>query len=156
MPRISDTPYEERTDDERLESNWKKARKLFERDDYSASIIRAATASEIAANIYIRHFLISEHKLPPQYVDSLLISANGLDGKFNRLIKPAAQHRKTWEKLKSIQKLITTLHEHRNAIAHAGYFKNKDDAKESLSSSLAIIQALAPNESAKLILPFDK
>lgn len=155
MAKLSDIPYEERTDNQRLESNWRKARGLFKRGDYSASILRAATSAEIAANIYVRHFLISEHNLPASYVDSLLFSANGLDGKFKRLIRPAAEHRETWGQLKSVQKQIESLNEHRNRVAHAGYFKDKDEAKEAFASSLAIIQALAPNESAKLKLPYE-
>jgi len=152
--KLSDIPYDERTDDQKLESNWKKARGLYKREDWSASIIRAATSAEIAANIYVRHFLLTEHNLPAAYVDALLFSANGLDGKFKRLIRPAAEHRGTWAKLKPLQKKIKALHEHRNRIAHAGKFKDEHDAQEAFENSLAIIQALAPNESKKLVLPF--
>lgn len=154
MAKFSDIPYEERTDDQRLESNWKKAQGLFKRGDYSASILRAATSAEIAANIYVRHFLITEHNLPASYVDALLFSANGLDGKFKRLIRPAAEHRQTWRALKQIQRQIESLHEHRNGIAHAGHFKNIDEAKDALASGLEIIHALSPIESAKLKLPY--
>ena len=155
MAKLSEIPYEERTDDQRLESNWQKARGLFKRGDYSASILRAATSAEIAANIYVRHFLITEYNLPVPYVDALLYSANGLDGKFKRLIRPAAEHRRTWGTIKKVQKQIESLHEHRNSIAHAGYFKDEDEAKEALASSLAIVQALAANESVKLKLPYE-
>lgn len=154
MEKLSQIPYVERTDDQRLESNWKKACGLFKRGDYSASILRAATSAEIAANIYVRHFLITEHNLPSTYVDALLFSANGLDGKFKRLIRPAAEYRQTWRELRKIQKQIESLHEHRNGIAHAGFFKDEDEAKDAFESSLTIIQALAPNESIKLKLPF--
>lgn len=153
--KLSDIPYDERTDDQRLESNWRKARVLFKRNDYSAAIMRAATSAEIAANIYIRHFLSTEHGLPSSYVDALLISANGLDGKFKRLIRPAAEYRGNWGALKSLQKKIEVLHEHRNSIAHAGYFKDKDEAKVVFDSAINIIQALAPGESQKLKLPYE-
>jgi hypothetical protein len=153
---LSEIPYDERTDDQRLESNWRKARGLFKRGDYSASVIRAATSAEIAANIYVRHFLRTEYELPAQYVDALLFSANGLDGKFKRLIRPAAEHRGTWGKLKPLQKKITSLHEHRNSIAHSGYFKNEDEAMEALENGLEIIHALAPKESKKLALPKER
>lgn len=153
-PKASKTPYEERPDDQRLESNWKKACGLYARNDHSAAVLRAATSAEIAANIYIRHFLMTDHNLPAKYVDALLISANGLDGKFRRLIKPAAEVRGTWRTLKSLQKRIDALHEHRNSVAHAGYFKNAADAEESFENSLEIIRVLAPNESQKLELPY--
>lgn len=154
-PEIAKIPYDERTDDQKLKSNWTKARKQFERKDWSACVLRAATTAEIAANIYIRQFLLIEHPLPSKFVDALLLSANGLDGKFKRLIKPAAEHRGTWSHLKSLQKKIESLHEHRNSIAHAGKFKNKSEAKAAFEHSLAIIQALAPNESDRLELPYD-
>lgn len=118
--------------------------------------MRAATSAEIAANIYLRHFLSTDHNLPTSYVDALLISANGLDGKFKRLIRPAAEYRHTWSTLKSLQKKIEALHNHRNSIAHAGYFKNEDEAKLALKDALSIITALAANESSKLKLPFER
>lgn len=149
------TPYKERSDDEKLESNWRKARNLFNRKDYSAAVIRAATSAEIAANIYVRKFLLIEFALPPTFVDALLFSANGLDGKFKRLIRPAAEHQGTWKKLKSLQKRIEDLHEHRNSIAHAGYFKDKSDAREAFESALVIIQALTPDEALKLEPPHE-
>ncbi|KKL01486.1 hypothetical protein EIK76_01010 [Rheinheimera mesophila] len=152
---ITKIPYDERTDDQKLESNWKKAKRQFEREDWSACVIRAATSAEIAANIYIRHFLQVEHDLPPNFVDALLMSANGLDGKFKRLIKPAAEHLGTWPTLKTLQKKIESLNNHRNGVAHAGKFKSKKDTKVVLEQSLAIIAALAPNEAPKLSLPFE-
>jgi hypothetical protein len=152
--KIAVIPYDERTDDQRLESNWGKAQRLFERGDWSACVMRAATSAEIAANIYIRQFLLIDHPLPPAFVNALLLGANGLDGKFKRLIRPAAEHRGTWGKLKSLQKKIESLNEHRNSVAHAGNFKSEKDSKDVFELSLSIIQALAPNESLKLALPF--
>jgi hypothetical protein len=148
-------PYTERRDDEKLESNWKKARGLFGRKDYSAAIMRAATSAEIAANIYVRRFLLDEFNLPEDFVDALLYSANGLDGKFKRLIKPAAECRGTWKDLKSLQRTIVALHDHRNSIAHAGYFKDKSEAKQAFENALEIIQKLCPNEAAKLKPPHE-
>ncbi len=153
--KIAKVPYDERTDDQRLESNWIKARMQFNREDWSASVVRAATSAEIAANIYIRQFLCAEYALPPKFVDALLLGANGLDGKFKRLVKPAAQHRGTWGELKSLQKRIASLNNHRNGVAHSGKFKSKKDAKGAFEHSLAIIKALAPHESSKLALPHE-
>lgn len=153
--RIKKIPYEERTDDQKLESNWLKARGQFDRKDWSACVVRVATAAEISANIYIRHFLLTDHSLPPKFVDALLLGANGLDGKFKRLIKPAAEHRGTWNEIKSLQKRIESVNDHRNGVAHAGRFKNKKDAKVAFEHSLAIIGVLAPQESSKLALPYE-
>lgn len=151
----SKIPYDERSDDQKLESNWNKARKQFDRKDWSASILRVATAAEIAANIYIRNFLIVEYGLPASFVDSLMISANGLDGKFNRLIRPVAMHKETWKELSPIHKKIKALHDHRNGVAHSGKFINKKEAKACFRHSILIIQALVPDEARKLNLPFE-
>lgn len=153
-PRIARIPYDERTDDEKLESNWTKAIKLFERRDWSACVVRVATSAEISANIYIRRFLIDGYNLPKEFVDELLFSANGLDGKFNKLIRPAANHRGTWNDLKDLKKSkIEALNKHRNGIIHAGKFTKKSDAKSAFGLSRAIIAALAPTQAENLRLP---
>lgn len=147
-------PYDERSDDEKLESNWKKAKGLYNREDWSACVMRVATSAEIAANIYVRQFLLTDHNLPSSFVDSLLKGANGLDGKFNRLIAPAAKERGTWGNLKGLGAKIKSLNTHRNQVAHEGRFKNRSDARVAFEHSLAIIKLLAPADSAKLNLPF--
>lgn len=149
---ITKIPYDERTDDQKLESNWNKALKLFERKDWSACIVRAATSAEISANIYIRNFLSNNFNLPASYVDALLIGANGLDGKFKRLIAPAAKHLGTWNELKVLQKKIEFLNDHRNGVVHGGKFKSKTDAKAVIEHSLIIIKGLSPHEALKLDL----
>lgn len=154
-PKIKKIPYDERTDDQKLKSNWTKARGQFDRKDWSACVIRVATSAEISANIYIRRFLLTDHSLPPKFADALLLGSNGLDGKFKRLIKPAAEHRGTWSEIKSLQKKIESLNDHRNSVVHAGKFKNEADAKAAFEHSLAIIKVLAPQESSKLVLPYE-
>jgi hypothetical protein len=148
-------PYDERSDDEKLESNWKKAKAQFDRKDWSASVLRAATAVEISANIYIRRFLIDGYSLPNTFVDALLLSANGIDGKFKRLVKPAAEFEGTWKEISKVQKKIEGINKQRNGVAHAGKFKNKSDAKAVFLNALEAIRALAPNEAKKLGLPFE-
>jgi hypothetical protein len=148
-------PYSERTDDQKLESNWSKACKQFGRNDWSACVVRVATAAEIAANIYVRQFLLVQHSLPTSYVDALLIGANGLDGKFKRLIRPAAEVLGTWAAIKTVQKRIESLHDHRNGVVHSGKFKNRLDAVTAFSDSLEIVRHLAPDESTKLALPYE-
>ncbi|PCI62646.1 MAG: hypothetical protein COB35_03210 [Gammaproteobacteria bacterium] len=87
----SKKPYEERSDDEKLLSNLKKASGLYGREDWSACIMREATATEIASNIFIRNYLLIENSLPHEFVDSLLLSANGIKGKFKQLVTPASK-----------------------------------------------------------------
>lgn len=154
--QIAKIPYDERTDDQKLASNWKKATGQFEREDWSACVVRVATSAEISANIYIRHFLIDSYALPSKFVDELLFSANGLEGKFNKLVRPAAQHLGTWNNLKQLKNSkIEALHKHRNGVVHAGRFTSKADAKLAFALSLAIITALAPGQAAHLRLPYE-
>lgn len=150
----SKIPYDEKPDDQKLEANWKKACGQFERGDWSAAIIRAATSAEIAANIYIRKFLIDKYELPDQFVDSLLKGANGLDGKFNRLIRPAVETLGTWNELKPLKRKIESLHDHRNGVVHSGKFKKKTEAKAAFKHAFEIIEGLASTEASKLTLPF--
>lgn len=151
--KVEKPAYDERSDDDKLKANWVKAKRLFGRRDFSASVVRIATSAEIAANIYVRKFLIGEHGLPSSYVDALLVSANGLDGKYKRLIKPGAMIKNTWNDLKSLQKKIQALHDHRNGVVHAGKFKSESDAKVAFEEGLAIIKGLAPDESKTLTVP---
>jgi hypothetical protein len=85
---ITNKPYSQRSDTEKLESNWRKTLGLFERDEHSMAIIRAGTCAEIAANIVIRSELVQKRHLESQFVDSLLRWSNGLDGKFSHIILP--------------------------------------------------------------------
>lgn len=151
--KVEKPPYDERSDADKLKANWVKAKKLFERRDFSACVVRIATAAEIAANIYVRKFLIGEHGLPSSFVYALLVSANGLDGKYKRLIRPAAEIKNTWKDLKSLQRKIQALHDHRNGVVHTGKFKTSSDAKVAFDEGLAIIKGLAPDESQKLTVP---
>ncbi|MEP4546979.1 MAG: hypothetical protein ABJ000_12430 [Saccharospirillum sp.] len=145
MGKSNKKPYDERTDDEKLLSNWKKAVGLFEREDWSASIMRVATSSEIASNIYVRHYLQERHGLPGDFVNSLLKSANGMAGKLRQLITPAAKSLGKWDEIKSIQQKIDSINTHRNEVAHAGKFKNRKDARVVVEHAIEVIGILAPN-----------
>lgn len=145
MGKSDKKPYDERTDDQKLLSNWKKAVGLFEREDWSASIMRVATSSEIASNIYIRHYLQERHGLPEDFVDSLLKSANGIAGKLRQLIAPAAKSLGKWDEIKPIQKKIDSINAHRNEVVHSGKFKNKKDARAVFEHAIEVIGVLAPN-----------
>jgi hypothetical protein len=49
--------YEDRTDIEKIQSNWKKLSGLYSRREWSGSVVRAATAAEIASNLVVREEL---------------------------------------------------------------------------------------------------
>ena len=89
------------------------------------------------------------------FVDSLLMSANGIDGKFKRLVRPAAEVNGTWKEISKVQKKNEGINKQRNGVAHAGKFKNKSDAKAIFQNALEAIRVLAPNEAKKLKLPYE-
>src|SRR6266852_5101873 len=83
--------YEQRTDLEKIQSQWHKLTGLHSREEWSAAIVRAATAAEIAANLAVRQEFKSRSKFKTEFVNSLLRWANGLDGKINRLLVPLSE-----------------------------------------------------------------
>ena len=84
-------PYEKRSDLEKLHSQWHKLSGLHTREEWSAAIVRAATAAEIATNFAIRAEFGARSKFDPKFVDSLLRWANGLAGKLDRLLVPLSE-----------------------------------------------------------------
>jgi len=133
-------PYSKRTDLEKLETNWTKTIGLFNRGEFSVSIVRAATTVELAANYVIRKELCRKHTLPKEFVDNLLVWANGLNGKFTKLIIPITKgsnrgnaYKQGWEKLKKLNR-------ERNAVAHSGEFKSQTTAVAVLNDAQEVIQ----------------
>ena len=78
-------PYSKRSDHGKAQTNWSKTVGLLSRKEYSPAIVRAATFLEIVSNIVVRKELVGIYKLPNDFVDSLLIWANGLRGKWDQL-----------------------------------------------------------------------
>ena len=89
-------PYEERTDLEKVQSQWNKIHGLHSREEWSAAVIRAATATELAANFAIPAEFAARSTFEAAFVDKMLRWANGLSGKLRNLLLPltAAEPRK--------------------------------------------------------------
>ena len=64
--------YSERSDIEKIQSNWKKIRGLVNREEWSSAVVRASTETEIAANFVVRKELVESRKLEEAFVDHLL------------------------------------------------------------------------------------
>ncbi len=129
-------PYSESTDEEKVERNWNKTVGLYERGEFSVSILRAATCIELAANFAIRHELITNRGLPVKFVDSLLKNANGLDGKIRRLMLPIFEDYEVHEELRSMwTNQVQPVATERNSVAHKGEFKSQETATEMLSNA---------------------
>ncbi len=133
-------PYSQRSDIEKIESNWRKIKGFMERKEWSSAIVRAATATEIAANLVIREELIHARKLDQKFVESLMRWANGIQGKFDKLIVPITEGKKYNIKFKKLKTRIEDINRQRNSIVHSGNFKNKKTAKVVIKEAEAIIK----------------
>jgi negative regulator of sigma E activity len=135
--------YHELTDLQRLQKQWRKLSGLHTREEWSAAIVRAATAAEIAANVAVRREFEAKSQFTAQFVDALLIWANGLIGKVDRLLLPltadAKERNNTLKKLRTIAAGISSK---RNAIVHQGEFCNEEEAKAVISQSREFITTL--------------
>ncbi len=135
--------YDQRTDLEKIQSQWNKATGSLHTDEqWSAAMVRAATAAEIAANFAIRREFESRSQFDNRFVNSLLRWANGLAGKIDRLLLPLHQRnnkRKVIQKLKGIGEEINR---ERNAIVHQGQFRNSTDAAVVIKHSREFIETL--------------
>jgi hypothetical protein len=141
-------PYSERSDVDKVRANWTKTRGLFERDEYSVAIIRAATTVEIAVNLAVRQELISAKGLPMKFVDQLLKWTNGVNGKLNNMLKPLWQETPQGkERFKTLSDPIRKVNLVRNSVVHSGEFKNRRTAIEVLDRShLVIMASITPYE----------
>lgn len=135
--------YDDRTDLEKLQSQWNKIGGIFDRgQEWSAAIVRAATSAEIAANVAIRKRFEAESQFSEEFVDSLLVWANGLEGKFRRLIIPAEQDAARKADLSGLKKKAEKLSGKRNAIVHRGAFADRREAKAFVKTAREIVMAL--------------
>jgi hypothetical protein len=143
-------PYEQRTDLEKLQSQWHKLSGLHTREEWSAAIVRAATAAELAANFAIRKEFSARSTFDGQFVDSLLHWANGLSGKTDRLLLHLSVGDKNKNKaMKSLKTTAEKISRKRNAIAHQGEFCNEEEAKEVIRQArefiTTVVQIYEPN-----------
>jgi len=140
--RSSKKPYEQRTDLEKIKAQWTKIAGLHSRDEWSSAIVRAATAAEIAANFAVRKELLGGRKLEPQFVNSLLRWANGLDGKLNRLLLPVSGGTKRHGVFRALKTSAEEINQKRNAVSHQGEFCNIDESKKIIRATKRFIEAL--------------
>lgn len=142
---MRDIPYNNRTDLQKIQSQWNKIAGLLSRGrDWSAVIVRAATACEIAANFVIRKKFSEKSTFAPAYVDSNLIWANGIKGKFQNLIVPMfnAEDKKVGAAMKKLGERALKINEDRNAIVHSGAFSDEKEARAIVESARTLIEEL--------------
>jgi hypothetical protein len=134
--------YEDRTDLEKIQSQWHKLTGLHTREEWSAAIVRAATAAELAANFAIREEFRARGKFDGKFVDSLLLWANGLAGKIDHLLLPLNAGKKRSTKIKTLKAASAEINRTRNSIAHQGKFSNEDEAKATIQKTREFIETL--------------
>lgn len=135
-------PYEERTDLERIESQWRKLSGLHSREEWSAAIVRAATAAEIAANLVVRKEFSVRSEFDAKFVNGLLKWANGLSGKLDRLLLPLFVGTKKHSSLKKLRDVGEQINRIRNDIVHRGIFCNETEAREIIAHSRKFVETL--------------
>ena len=135
-------PYDERNDLERIESQWRKLSGLHSREEWSAAVVRAATAAEIAANFVIRKEFSTRSKFDAAFVDGLLRWSNGLSGKIDHLLLPLFVGRPEHSSLNKLKRVAEALNRLRNDVVHHGNFCNEKEARENVLHAKNLIEAL--------------
>jgi hypothetical protein len=123
-------PYDQRSDLEKIQSQWTKLSGLLQRHDWSAAVVRAATATEIAVNLAIRREFAGRGNFSAAFVDGLLKWANGVAGKLDRLLLPLLAGDEKHGTVSGLSGLARTINDKRNDIAHRGEFCSEQTAIE--------------------------
>ena len=139
--RGSDKDYEDRTDIEKIQTQWHKLTGLHSRAEWSAAVTRAATSAEIAANLAIRAEFEDKSRFSAAYVNNLLRFANGLDNKMRRLLLPAVSGKRA-VKFNGLQKLAEEISAARNKIVHQGDFMDKEESIVIIEKARVFIEQL--------------
>src|SRR6266705_49121 len=135
-------PYAQRTDLEKISSQWTKLSGLHSREEWSAAVVRAATAAELAANLAIRREFALRSEFDEDLVNHFLKWANGLEGKLDKLLLPMLKGRDMHAAVKKLRKLADTINEKRNGIAHRGEFCEEKEATELIEMSREFVLVL--------------
>lgn len=134
--------YSDLDDISKLNKQWRKMSGLHDREEWSAAIVRAATAAEIAANYAIRQEFKSRSKFSAKFVNSMLRWANGIDGKFTKLLIPLHADGKNAALISGLKTATDNLNRDRNLIVHSGHFMNATEAEPLIAEATGFIHAL--------------
>lgn len=115
--------------------------------------MRSVTTVELTANFIIRKELTEKRNIDEGFVDHLLIWANGIRGKFDKLIIPVCQNDAYLPKLKNLNKKIQVINQERNRIAHSGHFSSRASAGTVMKDSKEIIEVLIGIYDPNFLLP---
>lgn len=141
--KTKNKPYSDRTLEEKISSNWTKTLGLYKRGEYSTVVIRAATSIELASNLLIKAEFQQNRGLPEEFVESLMMWANGLTGKVDKLLLPIFKGTTKENKLKEIKVRSKDINDERNNVVHRGQFKAKKTADKIMSEAEFIINTFS-------------
>ena len=135
-------PYQENTDIKRIKSQWRKLRVSHSRERWSAAIVRAATAVEIAADLVVRKELQLKSSLDAAFVNCLLEWANGIVGKMDHLILPLFSGSRQFARLKKQKRVAGIIDEKRNAIVQRSKVCTEREATIVTNKAKTVIESL--------------
>lgn len=135
-------PYRHRSDLDKIRSNWIKVRGLIQQRQWSGAIVRAATATEIAANLAVRRELVDIRNLDEDFVDHLLKWANGVQGKFDKILIPVMKGDEWLPDFKRLRARAADINRERNTVVHSGSFKKRSTAAKVVKEAREIIHSL--------------
>lgn len=139
----STKPYNERSDLEKLQSQWTKLSGLHLREEPSAAVVRCATAAEIAANYAIRTEWARKTDFDDTIIDMFLRWANGLPLKVTRLFVPVyfatPDQSPIGKALRASAEKINTV---RNAVVHQGAFSSAGEAEAVIAEAMTFINMI--------------
>ncbi|MDD2700133.1 MAG: hypothetical protein PHH36_02740 [Sideroxydans sp.] len=145
-------PYSDRSLEEKITSNWAKTLGLFRRGEYSTVVIRAATTIELASNLLIKAEFQENRQLPENFVENLMMWANGLMGKVDRLLLPIFKGTEKEQELRNIKKRSEDINDERNNVVHRGQFKAKSTATRVITEAAYIINSFSALAGNSLIV----
>lgn len=146
-------PYEDRSDVDKIRSQWTKLVGLHSRTDWSAAVVRAATACEIAVNFAIRREFGVRSQLSDEFVDGLLYWANGLSGKVNKLLLPLLKDQEKYETIAALCNHAQAINTTRNAIAHQGGFCSDEEATALIARCRQFVEGVVTTYEPAFALP---
>lgn len=143
IQKIATIPYRERTDLEKIVSQWRKLSGLRKRGEWSALVVRAATAAEISLNLAIRREFAAKSTFDNEFVDSMLRWANGMVGKVQRLLIPlVALQPGRLKRARALEKVALRINTIRNAVVHQGEFCNEGEAAIVIADAQTLISEI--------------
>jgi hypothetical protein len=104
-------------------------------------------------NLAIRHELVKSKNLPIVFVDHLLVWANGISGKFHKLLIPILEGAESHQSIKELSAAMKKVNEERNKVAHRGEFKKHSTAYDALTAAHKYISGLATTYAPTIQLP---